>query len=74
MLKLKPQYFGHPMQRADSLEKPLCSERLRAGREVGDRVRRLDGIIDSMDMSLSKFEETVKDSLLFMGSQRIGHD
>ena len=74
MLKLKFEYSGHLVQRADSLEKPLCSERLRAGREVGDRTRRLDGIIDSMDMSLSKFEETVKDSLLFMGSQRIGHD
>ena len=78
MLKLKFEYSGHLVQRADSLEKPLCSERLRAGREVGDKMRWLDGIIDSMGMSLSKFEGTVKDrkpSLLqFMGSQRTGHD
>ena len=59
MLKLKIQYFGPLMWRADSLEKSWCRERWRAG-EGGDRG--WDGITDSMDMSLSKLQETVKDS------------
>ena len=58
MLKLKIQYFGHLMWRADSLEKPWFRERLRAG-EGGDRG--WHGVTDSMDMSLSKLQETVKD-------------
>ena len=58
MLKLKIQYFGYRMWRADSLEKRWCREKLRAG-EGGDRG--WDGITDSMDMSLSKLQETVKD-------------
>ena len=61
MLKLKLQYFGHLMQRADSLEKTVMLERLRAGGEGDDRVRWLDDISDSKDMSSSKLQEIVKD-------------
>ena len=62
MLKLKLQYFGHLMGRTDSLEKTLMLGKMEGRRRRGrQRMRRLDGIMDSMNMSLSKFQETVKD-------------
>ena len=61
MLKLKLQYFGHLMQRANSLEKTLMLGEMEGRRSGQQRMRSLDGITDSMDMNLSKLREMVED-------------
>ena len=62
MLKLKLQYFGHLMRRADSFEKTLMLGKIKGRRRRGQqRMRWLDGITDSMEMNLSKLQKTVKD-------------
>ena len=74
----KLQYFGHLMQRADSLEKILMLGKIEGKRRVRQRMRWLDGISDSVGMSLSKLSEKMKGRkpgmLQFMASQRVGYD
>ena len=78
MLKLKLQYFGHLLRRADSLEKALILGKIEGKRKRWQKMRWLESITDSMDMNLSKLREIVKDReawhAVVNGVSKIGHD
>ena len=78
MLKPKVQYFGHLMGRVNLLEKTLMLGKIEGRRRGHQRMKWLDGITDSIHMSLSKLQKMVKDRdalvLQFIGLQRVGHD